>query len=280
MLKRTTLGTREHSLIEALGEFGITAQDQTTTRTSQCLVGGGGDHITVGNWAGMHTCCHQPGNVRHIGEQEGTHFIRNGTESREIDGAGIGRITADDQLGLVFERQLANRLHIQALRLLIDAVLNNVEPLATHVHRRTVGEVTSMAEVHAHDRVAWLQEGQEHGEVGLSAAMGLNIRPSCTEQLFRPFDRQLLDCIHVLTTAVVALVRQPFGVLIGENGSLSLHHRAGGEVLRRDQLKVGFLTVLLLLNQGSDRGVGIGQCGVNRCGSAVRHRRRPAVDES
>ena len=117
-----------------------------------------------------------------------------------------------------------------------------------------MGQMPAMGEIQTHDRVAWLQQGQKHGEVGLRTTVGLNVGPGGPEQLLRTGDGQILNGIHVLTTAVVPLARQPLGIFVGEHGALGLHDRARREVLARDQLEVGLLTLTLLLDEtGNDR---------------------------
>ena len=118
-----------------------------------------------------------------------------------------------------------------------------------------MGEVAAVAEVHAQDRVAGLEQGQEHGEVGLGAAVGLHVGPGGAKQLLGPLDRQLLNGIYMLTAAVVALGWQAFGIFVCEHRALGLHHGSGGEVLRCNQLQVSFLALQLLFNQPGDGGV-------------------------
>ena len=88
-----------------------------------------------------------------------------------------------------------------------------------------MGQVAAVGEIHAQDRVARFQQGQEHGEVGLGAAVGLHVGPGGPEELLGALNRQFFDGIDVLTAAVVAAVGQAFGVLIGEHRALGGHHR-------------------------------------------------------
>ena len=155
----------------------------------------------------------------------------------------------------MLKSQLADRVEVELLAVGVYAVVDGLEPLATHVHRRAMGEVAAVAEVHAQDRVAGLQQRQKDGEVGLGAAVGLHVGPGGTKQLFGPLNRQLLNRIHVLTAAVVTLGWQALGVFVGEHRALRLHHGAGGEILRSDQLQVGFLALQLLFNQPGDGGI-------------------------
>ncbi len=75
--------------------------------------------------------------------------------------------------------------------------------------------------------------------------MRLNVRVECAEQLSGSVDRQILGLVHELTTAVVALAGQPFGVLVREDTADSLHHRGTGEVFRCDELNRAPLPALL-----------------------------------
>ena len=79
--------------------------------------------------------------------------------------------------------------------------------------------------------------------------MGLHIGPGRTKQLLGPLNGQLLNGINVLTTAVIPLAGQALGILVGQNGTLSLHHCTGRKVLGRNQLKVGFLTLPFLVDE-------------------------------
>ena len=74
--------------------------------------------------------------------------------------------------------------------------------------------------------------------------MGLHIRVSCSKQLLRALNRELLRDIDVFTATVVALARITLGVLIGENGALRLQNPWTGVVFRGDKLNVLFLPLV------------------------------------
>ena len=83
----------------------------------------------------MHPSSNEASDMGHVCQQVRTDFVRDRAEGSKVNRAWIGRISTNDQLGLVLQSQLANGLHIKALRLLINAVLDHVEPLATHIDR-------------------------------------------------------------------------------------------------------------------------------------------------
>jgi hypothetical protein len=78
------------------------------------------------------------------------------------------------------------------------------------------------------------------------------------EQFLGAVDSQLLDDIDEFAAAVVTLARITFGVLVGQNRTLSLHHGRAGVVFRSDQLNVLFLALSFLLHGGKEIGVVLG----------------------
>jgi hypothetical protein len=91
--------------------------------------------------------------------------------------------------------------------LFVEAVGNDVEPLAGHVQRHAVGQVAAFGQAHAHDRVAGLGEGHQHRLVGLRTGVRLDVGGIGAEQLLQAVDGHLLGDIDVLATTVVALAR-------------------------------------------------------------------------
>ena len=137
----------------------------------------------------------------------------------------------------------------------------------TYLKHATVGQVAAFGQAHAHDGVAGLGEGHQHGLVGLGTGVGLDVGSFGAEQLLQTVDGQLLGHVHVFAAAVVALAGIALGVLVGQLAALRLHHGRRGVVLGSDQLDVVFLALVLLLNGGPDFGVHIGEGR----GAAIKH---------
>ena len=91
------------------------------------------------------------------------------------------------------------------------------------------------------------------------------------EQLLGPLDGQLLNGINVLTTAVIPLAGQTLGVFVGEHGTLGLHHRTGGKVLRCDEFQVGFLTLPFLIDERGDIRIRLSQISVDGAPRSLAH---------
>src|SRR5207302_2821506 len=65
----------------------------------------------------------------------------------------------------------------------------------------------------------------------------------------------------LLPRAVVALLRQSLGVLVGQGSAPRLHDGDGDEVLARDQLEPVLLPLHLAADELGDRGVRLGERG-------------------
>ena len=134
--------------------------------------------------------------------------------------AGVGRGAGDDQLRLVLAARRFHRVVVD-LFLGVQAVGDDVEPLAGHVQRHAVGQVAAFGQAHAHDGVAGLQKGQEHALVGLRAGVRLDVGGSAPNIFLR---RSMASCsadVDVLAAAVVALAGIALGVLVGPGAMLA-----------------------------------------------------------
>ena len=75
---------------------------------AQRLVRGRGDEVAVGHRVRVQAGGDQPGEVSHVAEQERAHLVGDLAELVDLDDARVGRAAADDQLGLVLERERAH----------------------------------------------------------------------------------------------------------------------------------------------------------------------------
>ena len=110
------------------------------------------------------------------------------------------------------------------------------------VHRRPVRQVAAVRQRQPEQRVARLEQRRGRRPcwpAPRSAAARWRARRRTAA--LRAIDRQLLDLVHDLAAAVVALSRQALGVLVGERRAHRLEHRRRDEVLARDQLEAVLL---------------------------------------
>ena len=85
MFQRTALQTREDRRIQFFSDFFIISQNQTTTRTTKCLVSCCSCHMCMRNWTWMMTRGYKTSNVSHIYHEVGTYSISNFTEFSKIN---------------------------------------------------------------------------------------------------------------------------------------------------------------------------------------------------
>ncbi|MNJ23922.1 hypothetical protein D3C77_183230 [compost metagenome] len=180
----------------------------------------------------------------HVDEQVGADLVGDLAKAREVQGLGVGREAGDDHLRLALDGQALDFVVVDQPRGGVDAVLHRVVQLARGRHLSAVGQVTAMGQAHAQNGIAGLQQGQVHGAVGRRARVRLDVGVVGAEQLLGTINGQLLNFIHMLTTAVVALARIAFSVFVGQAAALGLHDTLAGVVLRGDQLNVIFLALL------------------------------------
>ena len=85
--------------------------------------------------------------------------------------------------------------------------------------------------------------------------MRLHVGVVGAEEFLGAVDGELLGDVDEFATAVVALARITFGVLVGEHRALRFEHARAGVVFRGDQLDVIFLALAFVLEGGLELGV-------------------------
>ena len=64
--------------------------------------------------------------MSHIDHEQGTHLIGNLTHALVVPLTAVSRATADDQLGLVLQRQLLHLVVVHAASLLVEVVAHGL----------------------------------------------------------------------------------------------------------------------------------------------------------
>ena len=186
------------------------------------------------------------GNVAH---QDGADAVGNGTHALPIPVAAVGGTPTDDELRTELLGLLLHIVVIDGAGLLLDLVADHLVHDAAEIDRATVAQVSAVVQIHAHEGVTGVQAGQEHGHVGLCAAMGLHICPAGTVQLLGTLNGDGFALVHYLASAVVAFAGIAFSILVCHDGAHGLHHLVTHEILGGDQLYTFCLTFPLLLNE-------------------------------
>ena len=120
--------------------------------------------------------------------------------------------------------QFLNLVIIQQVVLFAHAILHGIEPLARLIWCGPMGQMAASIQRHAKDRIARLQEGLEDTLVGLAARIRLDIGKFASKQLTGALNSQGLGNVHVFTSAVVAPSHIAFGIFVGHDRALRLHH--------------------------------------------------------
>src|SRR6266542_6364039 len=87
----------------------------------------------------------------------------------------------------------------------------------------SVGEMTAMGEVHRENFVARLNGCEIDRHIRLRAAVRLHVHMLRAEQSLSAIDGQLLCHIHILASAIPALSRVTFGILVCKDTTLRFH---------------------------------------------------------
>ena len=122
---------------------------------------------------------------------------------------------------------------------------------------RAVREVATGVEAHAENGVARFRQRQQHALIGLAAGVRLDVGIGTPEQLPGAIDRELLDDIDVLASAVVAASGIAFRVFVGQHRAGRIEHGPAHDVLGRDQFDLIALTLKFRVHGTRDRRVGL-----------------------
>ena len=180
---------------------------------------------------------------------EGDNLIpnENGRENENEEEININE--EDEELGLALESDLLHLVVIDHSGLFVEMVSHSVVVDTGHINGRTVGEVTTVGEVEAHEGITGLQAGHEDSHIRLGAGMGLHVGILGVEELLETIDGQLLDLVNDFAAAVIPGVGITFGVFVGADAAKCLEHLFADEVFRSDEFDAFGLTLLFLSQQ-------------------------------
>ena len=201
---------------------------------------------------------HQARDMGHIHPQVSPHLIGDGAEAFKINHSGIGGCPRDDHAGLALVGDALHLVIVDHAGLLVYAVGHHFEILPGEIHRAAMGEVPAVIQIHAQHRVAGLAQGHIDGVVGLGAGMGLDVGKLRAKQLARALNGQVLRHVHTLAAAVIPLAGVALSVLVGEHAAHGGQHRLGRNVLRRNELNIVALPLILRPDGRAHLGVVLG----------------------
>ena len=253
--ERAALRTGEHRGVDLLEELLGVRQDEAAARAAQRLVAGRRRDVGVRHGAGMRARGNEAGDVGHVHHEVGAHLMRDLGHAREVNRAGIGGSAADDDLRANLLRLFKKRVVVDDLGHGIDAVGFRMVELAREVCRAAVGEVAAVVEAHTQNGVAGLDQREVRRQVRVRTGMGLDVRELRAVELAGAIAREIFHDVDLLATAVIALARIAFRVLVGEHATHGLHDSRTSEVLRSDELDTRALTSQLSAKNVGDLGI-------------------------
>ena len=221
---------------------GLPAQNHSAARTTQGLVGCGGDEVAVGNRTGVLADGDQACGVGHVRHQQGAAFPSDLTHSPEVDFAGIGAGSGHDEPGPVLLGQFSQGVVVDRFRVLPDSVGNESIHPAGEVQRVAMGEVPPVRQVHAENGLPGLQGRHVHRYVGLGSGMRLHVGMFGAEKLPGPVDGQLLHHVGKLAAPIVTATGVALRVLVGEHAAGGLQDGLAHEILRGNEFQLVGLT--------------------------------------
>src|SRR5690606_4743255 len=163
--------------------------------------------------------------------------------------------TGNHHLGLMLHSQTLHLVIIDQTGFRIKTVLDSVVVFARTAHLGTLGQVATMSQTHAQNRIARRAQSSVYRLVCLRTRVGLDVGIIGAEQLFSALDGQAFALVNIFATAVVTLARIAFRIFIGQLGALSSHHQWAGVVFRSNQFDMLLLTTALIFNRGPDFGI-------------------------
>ena len=248
MLQRAALGAGEDGGVDALDQVSVVGQDQAAAGTAQGLVGGGGHNISIGHRVLVHAAGNQAGNVSHVHHQHCAVTVGDLGQLFKIDSARVSGSTGNQQLGANLGNLLGQGIVINAAVLGRNAVGNKVVVLAAHVGGGTMRQMAALGKIHAHDGIAQVEQGKVNGQVGLCAGMGLHVGIFGTKQLAGTVNCNLLNLVHKLAAAVIAVAGVALGIFVGQHAAHGSHNGRGNNVFAGNQLNVCLLAAQLTLH--------------------------------
>ncbi|ABA53161.1 hypothetical protein BURPS1710b_A2107 [Burkholderia pseudomallei 1710b] len=268
--QRAALQAGEHRRVDLLRDLLVVGQHEAAARAAQRLVRRRRDDVRVFDRVRMAARGDHAGDMRHVDHQLRADRIGDRAKPREVELARIGGEAGDDEARLVLLRERLDLVVIDQHRVAAHAVLERVEPLAGQRRLRAVREVSARVERHSEHRVARLREREHHRAVRLGARVRLHVRMAGVEEPLHALDRERLDFVGEFATAVIALARIAFRILVGQHRALRIEHRARHDVLRRDQLDLRLLAFEFLEDRAAHGRVALGE-RLREEGIGVRH---------
>ena len=143
---------------------------------------GEGDDVGEWHWIGMSSAGDQARQMGGVEQEVRADLVGDGFERLGIEAPGVAGGAGDDHLRTMFESQIADLVHVDALVAGSDLVGHEVVQLAAGVDRGPVGQVATVVEAQPQHGVADVEQGLIGAHVGVRSAVRLHVGVVGAEQ--------------------------------------------------------------------------------------------------
>lgn len=280
----TSLASRENGLVDPLLEVGflvLSEEDHTGSGTTQGLVGGGGDYITVVERRALLTGGDETGDVGHVAHEVRLVGVGNLSKPGVVPVSRVSGSTTHDESRLVEVGVGVQLLIVNQVSLGVDSVRERLKVDGRRGNLLlggvvTMGQVTTIGETETHDSVLRVNERSKGSKVGSRSRVGLDVdTPDLgvqVESLQGTLSAQVFEDVNVLVSSIVSGTRKTLGVLVGEHGAVGLHDGQRGQVLGSNELQTGELPPSLIFDDLGNLWVSLGEGSVEALVKVGRNR--------
>ena len=242
-----------------LGADTLAEEDHGTTWSTERLVGGGGDNISVLEWRWDDTSGNETGDVSHVDHEVSTDGVGDLPHALVVDEAAVCRGTGNENLRSVHLSVLLEGIIVDDAGLLVETVWEGLEVGRDSGNLAgsglvTVGQVSTVWKVKTHESLMWPHDGLVDLEVGWGSGQGLDVNAPLgwveVECLQGTSLAGQLNGVDVLVATVVSSTWVTLRVLVGHWGSQCIENGGGGDVLGGDEKNGLALSLDLLLLLG------------------------------
>lgn len=108
--------------------------------------------------------------------------------------------------------------------------------------------MTTVVEVHTHECISWLEDGEENSSICLCSGVWLNICVFGTEELTNAVDGKLLYFVDNLASAVISFTRISLSIFVCKTRAHGSHHFFTYEVLACNKFHAFMLALVFLFD--------------------------------
>ena len=192
--------------------FVLSSEDHAASWASKGFVGGGEDDVEsvikriFDGFSG-----NQSGNVGHVGDGEGADFLGDFYKFCVVEFSWVGGESSENNFWFF---SFGDGHHFFIVNFscfdILHFVSYEVEDFGNVGNGMSMGEVSSVAEVHAHDGFAWFEEGKVGGDVGGGSRERLDVGVLTVEELASAFFGNVFDGVGVFLTSIISSAWVPF----------------------------------------------------------------------